>query len=145
MTYHQTGDYLIPDLEAPEAPRIGKYGTIADLDNDHCVCYRSSEKNDDGPQVGDEFSFTEALTRYANEVVADGYREGFLDFIDIDHIRSGLEKERILVHRYLVLRNGVESYEMLRIAGVRQAEERTDHAVHAIGLGFADIDAGMRE
>lgn len=28
LTYHQTGDYLIPDLEAPEAPRIGKYGTM---------------------------------------------------------------------------------------------------------------------
>ena len=28
LTYHQEGDYLIPDLEAPEAPRIGKYGTM---------------------------------------------------------------------------------------------------------------------
>ena len=27
-TYHWEGDYLIPDLEPPEAPRIGKYGTI---------------------------------------------------------------------------------------------------------------------
>ena len=28
LTYHQNGDYLIPDLEAPETPRIGKYGTM---------------------------------------------------------------------------------------------------------------------
>lgn len=28
LTYHWEGDYLIPDLEAPEAPRIGKYGTL---------------------------------------------------------------------------------------------------------------------
>ena len=28
LTYHQNGDYLIPDLEAPEAPQIGKYGTM---------------------------------------------------------------------------------------------------------------------
>lgn len=28
LTYHWEGDYLIPDLEAPEAPRIGKYGTM---------------------------------------------------------------------------------------------------------------------
>ena len=27
-TYHWEGDYLIPDLEPPEAPRIGKYGTM---------------------------------------------------------------------------------------------------------------------
>ena len=28
LTYHWEGDYLIPDLEAPEAPRIGKFGTM---------------------------------------------------------------------------------------------------------------------
>lgn len=28
LTYHWEGDYLIPGLEAPEAPRIGKYGTL---------------------------------------------------------------------------------------------------------------------
>ena len=28
LTYHQNGDYLIPDLEAPKAPRIGKYGIM---------------------------------------------------------------------------------------------------------------------
>ena len=28
LNYRQNGDYLIPDLEAPEAPRIGKYGTM---------------------------------------------------------------------------------------------------------------------
>lgn len=118
---------------------------FADLDDDHCICYRSSVRPDEGPQVGDEFPFTEAFTRYANDVVAENYRDGFIDFIDMDNIRRRLEKERILVYRYLIIRNGVESYEMLRIAGVRQAEERTDHTVHAIGLGFTDIDTEMRE
>lgn len=28
LTYHRHGDYLIPDLETPEAPKIGKYGTM---------------------------------------------------------------------------------------------------------------------
>lgn len=28
LTYHWEGDYLIPDLEPPEAPKIGKYGTM---------------------------------------------------------------------------------------------------------------------
>ena len=28
LTYHWEGDYLIPDLEPPEAQRIGKYGTM---------------------------------------------------------------------------------------------------------------------
>ena len=28
LTYHWEGDYLIPDFDPPEAPRIGKYGTM---------------------------------------------------------------------------------------------------------------------
>ena len=28
LTYHWESDYLIPDLEAPEAPKIGKYGRM---------------------------------------------------------------------------------------------------------------------
>jgi len=27
-TYHREGAYLLPDLEAPETPRIGKYGLL---------------------------------------------------------------------------------------------------------------------
>ncbi len=34
---------------------------------------------------------------------------------------------------------------MLRIAGVRHLEDRTDHLVHAIGVGFTDIDSEMRQ
>ena len=118
---------------------------FADLDSDSCICYRSSVGKDEGPQVGDEFSFAEAFTRYANEMVAESYREGFMQFIDAENIRQGLAKERILVYRYLIVKNGEETYEMLRIAGVRQAEDRTDNTVHAIGLGFTDIDTEMRE
>lgn len=28
LTYHWAGDYLIPGLDPPEAPRIGKYGAM---------------------------------------------------------------------------------------------------------------------
>ena len=28
LTYRQEGDVLLPNLEAPESPRIGKYGTL---------------------------------------------------------------------------------------------------------------------
>ena len=34
---------------------------------------------------------------------------------------------------------------MLRMAAVRQPDERDDHIVHAVGAGFTDIDAEMRE
>ena len=115
------------------------------LDNDECICYRSEVSPEEGPQVGDRFSFSEAFTRYANEAVAESYREGFLQFIEPDNIRSGLENKLILTYRYLTERNGREAYEMLRVAGVRHAEDREDHIVHAIGVGFTDIDSEMRE
>ena len=28
LTYRQEGDYLLPNLEAPESPKIGKYGML---------------------------------------------------------------------------------------------------------------------
>ena len=34
---------------------------------------------------------------------------------------------------------------MLRIAGVRRPEDRDDHIVHAIGVGFSDVDRETRE
>ncbi|MBR1763863.1 MAG: response regulator [Ruminococcus sp.] len=116
-----------------------------DLDSDDCICYRSEVSPEEGPQVGDRFSYLDAFTRYANDIVAEGYREGFLKFIEPDNIRRRLEKELILAYRYLIIRNGEESYEMLRVAGVRHAKDRDDHKVHAIGVGFTNIDSEMRE
>ncbi|MBP0954306.1 MAG: response regulator [Oscillospiraceae bacterium] len=118
---------------------------FADLDKDHCICYRSSTSPEEGPQVGDEMSFSEAFTRYAAERVDESYRDGFLQFIDPDNIRRRLESEHILAYRYLIVRNGTKSYEMLRIAGVDSAERKIDNKIHAIGVGFTDIDAEMHE
>ena len=28
LSFHHSGDYFLPDLAAPEAPRIGKFGTL---------------------------------------------------------------------------------------------------------------------
>ena len=60
-------------------------------------------------------------------------------------MREALLKENIISYRYLVRRNGREYYEMFRMAGVRHAEDREDHIVHAVGVGFTIIDAEMRE
>ncbi|MBR1383860.1 MAG: hypothetical protein IJ555_08645, partial [Ruminococcus sp.] len=116
-----------------------------DLDHDECICYRSEVTPEEGPQVGDRFSYMDAFTRYANDIVAEGYRDSFLQFIEPDNIRKRLEKEVIIAYRYLIVRNGEESYEMLRMAGVRHAQDRDDKKVHAVGVGFTDIDAEMRE
>lgn len=118
---------------------------FADLDTDKCICYRSSVGPDEGPQIGDEFPYREMFIRYADERVAESYREGFKQFIEPENIRKRLETEHILSFRYLIENNGTESYEMLRIAGVHPPDDNTYNAVHAIGAGFTDVDAETRE
>ncbi|SDB07242.1 response regulator [Butyrivibrio sp. INlla16] len=114
------------------------------LDKDEGVCFREHSNIKNGLGEGEHFIFSETFTKYANDYVAESYRPGFLEFISPEVIRKNLESEPIIAFRYLVSRNGVESYEMLRIAGVRRAEDRDDHIVHSIGVGFTDVDMEMR-
>ena len=56
-----------------------------------------------------------------------------------------MKKNVIIACRYLVCKNGVESYEMLRMADVNSSKANADKIVNAIGIGFTDIDAEMRD
>ena len=116
-----------------------------DLDNDDAVCYRGDPNDKEQTPEGKHFPYLERFTWYADHYVADGYREGFLAFIEPDHIRRALEDEPIIAYRYLVQRDGREYYEMIRMAGVRHAKNRDDHIVHAVGLGLTVIDTEMRD
>ena len=116
-----------------------------DLDNNEGVCYRGDPKDNDQTREGIKFPFHERFVWYAEHSVEESYREGFLKFIDPENIREGLSKEPILAYRYLAKRNGMEYYEMIRVAGVRHLEDREDHRVHAIGLGLTVIDTEMRK
>ncbi len=114
------------------------------LDDDEGVCYRTDHSFEDFLELGERFSFSKAFTHYS-EFVAEPYREGFLEFIKPENIRAALAKELMITYRYLRVKDGVEKYEMLRMAGVRRPEDRDDHVVHAVGVGFTDIDQEMRE
>ncbi|MBO5591212.1 MAG: response regulator [Acidaminococcaceae bacterium] len=116
-----------------------------ELDSDSGICYRTDLKMENALQEGEAFSFKEVISSYADRYVDESYKEGFLDFVKPENIRAGLEKNAIISYRYLIHRNGQESYEMLRMAGVRHPEDRADHIVHAIGIGFSDVDAETRE
>ena len=116
-----------------------------DLDNDDAVCYRADPNDSEQTREGIHFPYYERFSWYAEHSVAENYREGFLQFIDPDHVREALAKDVIIAYRYLAQRNGKEYYEMIRMAGVRHAENRDDHIVHAVGLGLTIIDAEMRE
>ena len=115
------------------------------LDEDEAVCYQEDKNFAGTHALGAHFPYLQAFTDFAVNHVAESYREGFLRFIQPDSIRRELLKQPVIAYRYLEQRNGQESYAMLRMAGVRHLEDRTDHLVHAIGVGFTDIDAEMRQ
>ena len=115
------------------------------LDDDEGICYRSDSVTEGTFAPGEHFKYYETLKDYANKYVTDDYRPGFLEFIEPDNIRAALDKQDLIAYHYLTRKNGVEAYEMLRMAGVRHGEDRTDHIVHAVGIGFSDIDEEMRE
>ncbi len=117
----------------------------ANLDEDDAVCYREDPDDPDQTPAGVHFSYRDRLAWYAENTVAPGYREGFLRFVDPDNIRKSLAEKPIIAYRYLAQRKGREYYEMIRMAGVRRAEDRDDHIVHAVGMGLTEIDAEMRE
>ncbi|MBQ9521092.1 MAG: response regulator [Oscillospiraceae bacterium] len=111
------------------------------LDTDEGTCYRTHSHLDDGLREGELFAFSTVFKRYANRYVTENYREAFLRVIDPETIRRELEQEPILTLRYIVLRDGYESYEMLRMAAARQS----DGQIHAVGVGFADVDRETRK
>ena len=117
----------------------------ADLDKDESVCVRAASKQDGYMYKGRVFSFSEGFVNYARRYVVDSDREAFIKFVDPENIRTELANVTMISHRYLSTWSGVEKYEMLRIAGVRLIEERDDHIIHAIGVGFSDVDRETRE
>ena len=107
-----------------------------DLDNDEGICYREDTKIENSKREGEHFKFSDTFILYAEKFVVEEYRAGFLDFINPKNIRAGLLKNTIISYRYLVKHDDKESYEMLRMAGVRHAEKRTDNQIHQVGIGF---------
>ena len=115
------------------------------LDRNEGKCYRSIAPESDICPDGKGFDFEKEFREYADKYVDEKYKEGFLKYIDIDNIREQLSSNSIIVHRYLTVRDGKERYEMLRMAGVRHPQDRDDDIVHAIGVGFTDVDEEIRE
>ncbi len=115
-----------------------------ELDRDEGVCYQSHADIDDGFKVGEHFRYLESVTNYADRYVTEKNREEFLKFVQPEHIRKGLESNRVISFRYSVFRHGKESYEMVRFAGVRHPEDRDDHLVHAVGACFTNVDEETR-
>ena len=117
-----------------------------DIDADDAVCYRADPSDLKHPPVGAHFPYRAWIQEYCDLYVGEEYKEGFQRFSAPDNIRAALAVSKIIAYRYLSRKvDGTEYYEMLRMAGVRHPKDRDDNIVHAIGLGFTDIDAEMRD
>ena len=116
-----------------------------DLDKDEGVCYQSHEGLENGLNVGDRFNYQELATAYAKQNIKEEYLEEFLAFIQPENIKEMLKEHRIISHRYMVHRNGHDTWEEVRFAGVRHPEDRNDHLVHAVGACFVDVDQETRK
>ncbi|MBO6158069.1 MAG: response regulator [Firmicutes bacterium] len=116
-----------------------------DLDAGEGVCYRVDHTKKSLYKEGEHFNYMEAIRHYANYYVDERYRDAFLHFIEPDFIRKSLEKEDVMSLRYLTVEEGEAFYEMLKIAAVRKQEDRDDNIIHAVGLGFFNVDRETRE
>ncbi len=116
-----------------------------DLDKNEGICYQPYDELDNALKQGEHFSYKESFISYAKKYVSEKYLDQFLNFIDSNEIRKALAKERIISFQYMITRNNTEYYEMIRIAGVRHPEDRDDNLVHAVGVGFTDVDAETRK
>ena len=115
-----------------------------ELDKNEGICYQAHTALQEGLKVGEHFPYLNTLTAYAEKYIIEKHRGAFLDFIQPDAIREGLREKLVISHRYMVKRDGRESYEMIRFAGVRHPEDRDDHLVHAVSMCFMDVDEEMR-
>ena len=135
------------DLDSMITAMASDYRSVyhVDIDADDAVCYRADPEDLSQPPEGTHFPYTAWIMEYCDLFVDEEYKEGFRNFTNPDQVRSSLATKNIIAYRYLARRNGIEYYEMLRMAGVRHPKDRDDQIVHAIGMGFTDIDAEMRD
>ena len=135
------------DLDSMITAMASDYRSVyhVDIDADDAVCYRADPNDSNQPLEGTHFPYLKWIREYGDLYVDEEYRENFRSFSNPDNIRAALATRDIIAYRYLARRDGTEYYEMLRMAGVRHPKDRDDNIVHAIGLGFTDIDAEMRE
>ena len=114
------------------------------LNKDKATCFSNDDEHDN-INKDDSFTFSEGFTEYANNYVAEDYRDQFLEFIKPENIREGLRNSALIALRYLVKKDGIERYEMLRMADASTGTSRDLDSINAIGVGFTDIDEEMRD
>ena len=116
-----------------------------ELDKDEGVCYQShADLGESGLRVGERFKYLSAVTAYANRYITEQYLDEFLRFVQPESIINGLKKRNVISYTYMVKRQGRESYETARFAGVRNKSDKEGQVSYSVGACFVDSDAETR-
>jgi hypothetical protein len=94
--------------------------------------------------MGEQFKYSQVVTKYANEYVIDQYRDEFLQFVQPENILAALAGEHVVSYRYVVHRNGTEKYEMMRFVAVNSSEYDGAKTASSVAACFTDVDAETR-
>ena len=114
-----------------------------ELDRNEGICYQA-RTDLPGFKDGERFPYLQAVTAYCNQYVTEPFREEFLKFIQPEAIREALKKSRVIAYRYMICVNGKESWEIVKLAGVRHPDDPDKDSIHTVGACFADVDAETR-
>lgn len=116
-----------------------------ELDKDEGVCYQShADLGESGLRVGERFKYLSAVTAYAKRYITEQYLDEFLRFVQPESIINGLKKRNVISYTYMVKRQGKESYETARFAGVRNKSDKEGQVSYSVGACFVDSDAETR-
>ena len=116
-----------------------------ELDKDEGVCYQShADLGESGLRVGERFKYLSAVTAYANRYITEQYLDEFLRFVQPESIINGLKNRNVISYTYMVKRQGKESYETARFAGVRNKSDKEGQVSYSVGACFVDSDAETR-
>ena len=110
------------------------------LDTDEGICYRSTP-GISSYKEGDVIpSFSEFMNRYVEQYITEADKADTAKFISTQNLKERLKTENIISHRFLTERDGQTYYAMLRAARIDDSPE-----IHAIGIGFVNVDEQTRE
>ncbi len=110
------------------------------LDTDEGICYRSTP-GISSYKEGDVIpSFSEFMNRYIEQYITAADKADTAKFISTQNLKERLKTETIISHTFLTERDGQNYYAMLRAARIDDSPE-----IHAVGIGFANVDEQTRE
>ena len=110
-----------------------------DLDTDKGICYRSTAGISSFNEGDNVDSFSQFMDDYIESYVVPADKADAHKFISKQNLRERLKTENIISHRFLATRDGQSYYAMIRAARIDDSKE-----IHAVGIGFANVDEQTR-